>query len=49
VDFLVDKWEEFNLLLIKLQQFNSLHFSVLINFQMPIAPKKGIDNFPANL
>jgi hypothetical protein len=49
VDFLVDKWEEFNLLLIKLQQFNGLHFSVLTDFQMPIAPKKGIDNFPANL
>jgi hypothetical protein len=49
VDFPVDKWKEFNLPLIKRQQFNGLHFSVLIDFQMPIAPKKGIDNFAANL
>jgi hypothetical protein len=45
----VEKREEFNLPFIKQQRFNGLRFGVLIPRSRSIAPKKGIDNFPANL
>ncbi len=48
-DVPVQKWEKINLPFIKPQQFNGLRFWVLIHRRRPIAPKRGIDNFPANL
>ena len=45
----VQKWEKINLPFIKRQRFNGLRFWVWIHRRRPIAPKRGIDNFPANL
>ena len=49
VDVSVDKWKEINLPFTKQQQFNGLRFCILIQRNRLIAPKKGIDNSPANL
>jgi len=49
VDISVEKREEINLPFIKRQQFNGLRLWILIHYKSLIAPKKGIDNSPANL
>ena len=44
----VQKREEFNLPFIKQLRFNGLRFRVLIYRSRAIAPKWGVDNFPAD-
>jgi hypothetical protein len=49
VDVAVQKWKEFNLPSIKQQRFNGLNLRFLIEPNLPIALKMGVDNLRANL
>ena len=49
VEVFVQKWEKINLPFIKQQLLNGLRPSVLVSFNVSIAPKSGIDNLPATV